>query len=106
MRGESDFVNKYNELTFISVTFIEGGLYDQLLLVLGCPLSSPIGGDGRLACDIISVRHTKLLLKVEITWVQDLESSPRCSRILPTNTLIVRCRRKVAQTKIITALIL
>ena len=69
--------------------------------MLGCPLSSPISGGGRLACGIISVGHTKFLLKVEITRVQDPGSSPRCSRTLPTDTLIVRCRRKVAETKII-----
>ena len=43
--GEYDFVSKYNELTFISVTFIEGGLYPLVTIYSrgAIPNTDPIG---------------------------------------------------------------
>ena len=51
------------------------------LLVTYCTLSSPN------SVEIISVGHFKFLVKVELKWVQELESSLKFSSRLPVNTL-------------------
>jgi hypothetical protein len=47
MWGEYDFVYKYNELTFISVTFVEGGLYRINIPPHRLEARAAIGGGGK-----------------------------------------------------------
>jgi hypothetical protein len=51
--------------------------------------------------EIISLGHTNVLVKVELTWVQDPRSSSKSSWRLPTNTLNISYKSKVAQKRII-----
>ena len=46
--------------------------------------------------EIIKVGHTNFLVKVELTWVQRPRGFPKSSWRLPTNTLKISFRTKVA----------